>query len=190
MKPSDYFKKTTDKIMYHVFYDMAIPLLTGFNGNIRVLEIGCTALLNKFGRGSSNAFSEMPFVEKYVGIDINPPKYDFGDKSTFLHGDAYDPEMVDKVSLISDDYHLIIDDGPHPWQKQAEFFNIYERVSAPTSFMVCEDVKIMDLHKFFAYLDSDKLSVFMSRAKNPTEFDSVKILLMIFKMHSKVYETY
>ena len=183
MKPSDYFKKTgTDKGAYTIFYDMAIPLLTTMNGSIRVLEIGCTFMLNQYGTGSSNAFSEMPFVEKYVGIDIIPPKHDFGEKATFIQGDAYTPKMVEKVASLSAGYDLIIDDGPHGWRNQVKFFELYERLCAPKSIIVCEDVSTLQIYTCFEKIDDRKLCLFASENKRDKIFGRDKNLLVKFNI--------
>lgn len=147
LKPLDYFKQTrTDKQMYGGFYNMAIQSLYALNGPIRVLEIGCIYFLNMYGSGSSNAFSKMPFVEKYVGIDIVPPKNYLGEKAEFIQGDAYSQETIDKVFFLSEDYHLIIDDGNHGLHMQIDFFRLYEKFCAPKSMMVCEDVNAENIH--------------------------------------------
>lgn len=132
----------TNKAMYANFYDMAIEFLIAMYGSIRVLEIGCTLTLNTYGSGSSNAFSNMPFVEKYVGIDKTPPKHDLGEKTTFIQGNAYTPETVDKVIALSERFHLIIDDGSHTLESHIAFFKLYKRFCAEKSFMVCEDVRV------------------------------------------------
>ena len=155
----------TNKNMYADFYDMAIDCLVSIYGSIRVLEIGCTLTLNKYGSGSSNAFSKMPFVEKYVGIDTIPPQYDFGEKTIFVHGDAYKPETIDKVKSLSDNYHLIIDDGPHGIHSQIEFFNLYNRFLAEKSFMVCEDVLAEEIQEIIESLKDPFMYSFISRYK-------------------------
>ena len=142
MKPSDYFRTVrSDKAsLYSSFYDLAISSLLFEGNSIRVLEIGCTDMLNRLGSGSSNAFSKMPFVEKYVGIDTIPPKNDFGEKATFIHGNAYTKEVVDKVASLNEKFHLVIDDGPHTPKNQIAFFKLYEQFCAEKAIMVCEDV--------------------------------------------------
>lgn len=183
MKPSDYFRiAKTDKHHYHVFYDMAIPLLTAFNNSIRVLEIGCTAMLNTVGSGSSNAFSKMPFVEKYVGIDRVAPENDFGEKATFLQGDAYTSEMVDKAGLLAEDYHLIIDDGNHDWRSQIKFFQMYERLCAPKSIVACEDVNTLRFHLLFDGVNDERLCAFITTPKNVKVFNSEKNMLAKFNI--------
>ena len=142
MKPTDYFRTVrSDKAsLYPSFYDLAITSLLFEADAIRVLEIGCTDMLNRLGSGSSNAFSKMPFVKKYVGIDTLPPKNDFGEKATFIQGDAYSKEVVAKVESLNEKFHLVIDDGPHTPKSQITFFKLYEQFCAERAIMICEDV--------------------------------------------------
>ena len=142
MKSSYYLAMThTDKkSLYPSFYDLAIASLLSFTNSIRVLEIGCTAILNRRGTGSSNAFSKMPFVEEYIGIDVTPPAHDFGKKATFIRGNAYNKEFVDELKSLNKKFHLIIDDGNHEVDSQIKFFQLYEQFLEEKSIMVCEDV--------------------------------------------------
>ena len=160
MKPSNYFQRTeTDKrIQYPDFYDMAIyALLHLVQVPLRVLEVGCTEILNRNGSGSSNAFSNMPFIEKYVGIDKVAPAYAFGEKATFIQGNAYEAEMINQVQALSERFHLVIDDGSHACEDQIFFLQNYERFCAPISVLICEDVRMHHVQPIHEALNDEKL---------------------------------
>lgn len=94
--PSIYFAETeTDKIGsrhdYCDFYNMIFAsLLFQIGAPLSVLEIG----VSRFGEGSGHAFSRMPFVKQFVGIDIKDICTDFEEKGVFISADAYSPTGV------------------------------------------------------------------------------------------------
>lgn len=141
-RPSDYLKasasdKTGRVHDYSDLYDLLfVSLLSIVEAPIRVLEIG----VSRFGEGSGHAFSKMPYVEKFVGLDIMPLKSDFGEKGVFLHIDAYTAEGV-AAAKAHGPFHLIIDDAEHAHAQQVAFFSLYPILCAKPSVMVCEDVQ-------------------------------------------------
>ena len=166
MKPTDYFKETgTDKnLLYPDFYDMVISALLHLEGApLRVLEVGCIQFLNKWGSGSSNAFSKMPFIEKYVGIDKVAPEHAFGQKATFIQGDAYTAEMINQIQALSEKFHLVIDDGSHACEDQIFFLQNYERFCTPISAFICEDIRMSHVQPIDEALNDEKL-LFISGA--------------------------
>jgi len=100
------------------------------------MEIG----VSLFGVGSGHAFSKMPYVEKYVGIDIAPVSSPLGEKGVFIQGDAYSEATFEEVKSEGS-YHLLIDDGPHNYQYQEAFFRMYREVATVPWIMVCEDIE-------------------------------------------------
>ena len=160
MKPSNYFQKTgTDKqFQYPDFYDMVISALLHLEqAPLRVLEIGCTQMLNKWGSGSSNAFSNMPFIEKYVGVDKVTPEHAFGQKATFIQGNAYKAEMINQIQALSEKFHLVIDDGSHACEDQIFFLQNYERFCTPISALICEDIRMPYVQPIHEALNDEKL---------------------------------
>lgn len=143
-KPTDYWSDIqTDRNNYPNFYNIYLPLLyLSVGAPLSVLEVGCTLNLNKYGdgHGSSHAFSRLPFVKEYVGIDIRPPQYYFGEKAKFIEGDGYSEDTIQKIRELNKKFHLIIDDANHHVSSQTRFFNLYEEFSAVHSLMVLEDV--------------------------------------------------
>ena len=122
---------------------------------IRVLEIGVTM----FGEGSGHAFSKMPFVEKFVGLDKNPIQEEFGEKGVFLNVDAYTEEGVQSAAPYGP-YHLLIDDAEHVHDQQVAFFAMYTSLCATPGIMICEDVPKMTIAKRLrAIRDSSLLQV-------------------------------
>lgn len=140
--PSAYFDesnsdKTGVRHDYSRLYDWLFSSLLFQNEMqpIRVLEIGVTM----FGEGSGHAFTKMPFVEKFVGLDVNPIEKDFGEKGIFLQVDAYSEEGLQSAAEYAP-YHLLIDDAEHIHKQQVAFFNMYTSLCATPGVMVCEDV--------------------------------------------------
>jgi len=142
--PSKYISKTSsDKtsIVIHDYsdlYDMVFGTLLFLHGApLKVLEIG----VSKFGYGSGHAFSDMPYVEKFVGIDVESLSTPFSDKGTFIQCDAYDETDFKEKIVPHGPFHLLIDDGSHTKKDQETFFKLYRFVAAVPSIMVCEDVR-------------------------------------------------
>ena len=138
--PSEYFvesesDKTSRQHDYGMLYDLIIEWLLIRSEFLRVLEVGCSL----FGVGSGHAFSRMPFVEKYVGIDAVIPKLKLPDKFIYLHGDAYSEEIFEDIEKYAP-FDLVIDDGSHAYQDQLFFMQNYGRFCKSTSVMICEDV--------------------------------------------------
>ncbi len=147
--PSAYFDesnsdKTGVRHDYGNLYDWVFASLLFQNGMqpIRVLEIGVTM----FGEGSGHAFTKMPFVEKFVGLDVNPIQEDFGEKGVFLNVDAYTEEGVQAAARYGP-YHLLIDDAEHIHDQQVAFFTMYTSLCATPGIMVCEDVPKLTIPK-------------------------------------------
>jgi len=141
-RPSKYLSHTySDKTNLHDhdysdIYNLLIAALVAYHGApLRVLEIG----VSMFGIGSGHAFSKMPYVEKYVGVDVAPLTEPLAEKGVFIHGNAYSEATFEKVKSEGP-YHLLIDDGEHTYYQQESFFRMYREVAAVPSVMVCEDV--------------------------------------------------
>ena len=142
IRPSTYFQKTLSdktgkKHDYTKVYDMFVEYLYLVNQQqpIRVLEIGVA----HFGVGSGHAFCEMPFIEKYVGIDRKALQTPFSEKGIFIQGEAYSEDIFPQIQHHAP-FHLIIDDGSHICEDQIFFFNKYCRFAADTTIMICEDI--------------------------------------------------
>lgn len=136
--------KTGARHDYGNLYDWLFSSLLFQNGMqpIRVLEIGVT----RFGEGSGHAFSKMPFIEKFVGLDKNPIQKDFGEKGIFLNVDAYTEHGVQAAARYAP-YHLLIDDANHTHAQQVTFFSMYTALCAAPGIIVCEDVPKITIAK-------------------------------------------
>ena len=137
-------KGSTDKNTTHS-YGISYDLI--FNSQylklgrpLKVLEIG----VSLFGEGSVGPISEIPYVEKYVGLDnkeysgILPNK-----KITLYTGpeyDAYNFEMIKLLKEKEGKFDIIIDDGPHTWDSQEWFFINYYPLLNDGGVMICEDI--------------------------------------------------
>ena len=138
--PSEYLlecesDKTSRQHNYGMLYDLIVEWLLIRSDFLRVLEVGCSM----FSVGSGHAFSRMPFVEKYVGIDAVIPELKLPDKFIYLHGDAYSEDIFSDIEKHAP-FDLVIDDGSHAYEDQLFFMQNYGRFCKPTSVMVCEDV--------------------------------------------------
>jgi len=159
-RPSEYLGETnTDKIgsPYHDYgpvYNLLISSLVIYNGGpINILEIG----VSRFGFGSGHAFCNMPYVEKFVGVDIKPLRKPFcsgfGGKGVFFQGDAYTEEMVERVKPEGP-FHLLIDDGDHCIASQKKFFEFYLEVFAIPSVIYCEDMRLDEANLLVSHIVS------------------------------------
>jgi len=132
-------KNTTHQ--YGVVYDLVFnSQYLKLNRPLKVLEIG----ISLFGEGSVGPFSNIPYVEKYIGIDnqiytgILP-----NDKVTLYAGPEYNAYTEGMLNLIKDKeglFDIIIDDGPHSWESQDWFFKNYYSLLNPGGVLVCEDI--------------------------------------------------
>ena len=160
-KPSEYLKEVnSDKVEpkhnYGYIYDMLfMALLFRTQGQpLRVLEIG----VSQFGVGSGHAFSCMPFVEKFVGIDINPLCADFESKGIFINADAYTERGIQSVKHQGP-YHLLIDDASHHPKDQITFFKQYTSLCDVHSIMICEDVVKHNVQPILETLKDNEIHV-------------------------------
>ena len=170
--PSSYFRDTdTDKVSsefhdYSNIYDIVMVFLLSQTSNpVRVLEIG-TSL---FSRGSGHAFCEMPYVEKYVGIDIE--ECQFNEKGVFIKGDAYSPAIV-KQARAHGPYDLLIDDAWHSIQQQTDFFKLYRQLCSSPSVMICEDVSRKMIDEIFVKVADPTLHIITCPATNHARTDN------------------
>ena len=144
--PTQYLSEvSTDKLNYHSygnFYNMIFSSLYALNDrkSIRVLEIG----VSKNGIGSGHAYSRMPYVEKFVGVDIKGLQTPFDNGGTFILADAYDSLGFSSVSKHGP-FHLIIDDSTHKDREFRLFFKMYRALLADPGYMVYEDINIHEI---------------------------------------------
>jgi hypothetical protein len=138
-------------------YDLIFSALLHETGAqpLRVLELG----VSLFGEGSGHAFSRMPCVEKFVGVDLMPLKQAFGGCGVFIQGEAYDARETRKQVEKHGPFHLLIDDGSHLLADQITFFQRYVRLCATPSVMVCEDVHANHVQKILMALNDKTLQV-------------------------------
>jgi hypothetical protein len=135
---------STDKNTTHQ-YGMSYNLI--FNSQylklqkpLRVLEIG----VSLFGEGSVGPFSNIPYVEKYVGLDNKVYRGNIpNDKVTLYAGPEYDAYTTNMLSLLKEKegmFDIIIDDGPHTWESQEWFLRNYYSLLNEGGVLVCEDI--------------------------------------------------
>ena len=141
-KPSEYLQevdsdKTHAKHNYGYIYDILFMSLLFCNQGqpLKVLELG----VSRFGIGSGHAFSRMPFVEKFVGVDVSPLCADFSSKGIFIKADAYTEIGIESIKSQGP-YNLLIDDASHHPKDQITFFKQYTALCDVPSIMICEDV--------------------------------------------------
>ena len=140
-RPSEYLAecdslKISDTENFSNVYDLIIPSLVQLaHGAIKVLELG----VSEFGEGSGHAFSRMPYIEKYVGVDIQPILTPFPNRGTFIQGDCDSQECVDSIKPYAP-FHLIIHDAEHSAQSQVNFFQAYIDLLGKPGVMIVENV--------------------------------------------------
>jgi len=139
-------KNFSDKNSYHKYgrgYDLIFAdQLLKQNRGLRVLEIGIY-------KGSSlQSFSEIPYVDKCVGIDTGMTnvnlEFEFNSEKVKIYlGPEYDAYKEDTLNLLLENegkFDIIIDDGPHSWESQEWFFRNYTKLLNDNGVLVCEDV--------------------------------------------------
>jgi hypothetical protein len=113
------------------------------NRSLKVLEIG----ISMFGEGSVGPFSEISYVEKYVGLDNQTYRGTIPNDKVKLYAgpeyDAYSPAMLDMLKEKEGLFDIIIDDGPHSWPSQDWFFRNYYSLLNEGGVLVCEDIHEM-----------------------------------------------
>ena len=181
--PAQYFHECrSDKIIFPIrtygeTYDMAFStLLFKLQRPLKILEIG----VSHFGEGSGHAFEKMPYVERYVGIDINPLKVPFSnERSVLIQENAYSKEGFHGAKEYAP-FDLIIDDSTHKVPDQLNFFRKYKTLTAEISIMICEDVGLENLVKMLSILKDEKMhAVIVPYYKNVYRENDGHLLLRI-----------
>lgn len=143
-KPITEWLKTesnTDKMgshRYDEFYDMIFALmLCKHQRPLNVLEVG----VSMFGAAASyHAFSKVPYINRYVGIDNVPLKGDVPTNMIFLLEDAYTASVLTRIRPCGY-FDILIDDGTHIPEDQAYFWHNYNQFMHPDhSVIAVEDV--------------------------------------------------
>lgn len=139
--PSDYLKNSasskvsTESYLGHL-YDLIIPFLyMRNNGPLNVLELG----VSEFGIGSGHAFSEMPYVDVFVGVDVVPIVSNFSEKGIFIHADCHSEKCFIQLYPYTP-FNLIIHDAVHSASSQIFFFQQYFSLLDTPGVMFCEDI--------------------------------------------------
>ena len=116
-------------------YNLVICSLLMTKGEpLNICELGVTY----FGHGSGHAFSEMEYVSKYVGVDIEPVENRFG--GIFVLADVDSLECVEELRKHAP-FDLIIHDADHHPETQIYFFQNYHNLFGEHGgIMMCEDV--------------------------------------------------
>ena len=132
-----FLKHEVDKATFHhytLFYELIIShLWSTFKRPITLLELGVEQGI------SMQAFSELPQIGKYIGVDTQPPALEEPEKATFHHLNAYDDSTVEALKFEGP-YDLIIDDASHQEEDMCYFFEKYTTLCRPGGFLVYEDL--------------------------------------------------
>ena len=171
--PSHYFRTlphSSDKLGEHhdygFVYDLIFAQLRSQKEMLSVLEIGGSALESDTLGGSAEVWSKIPYIEKYVCVDITPVTHEF--HGIFIHADAYDEDQLPKVEEHAP-YDLIIDDGSHTLKDQMFFLSVYRQFLSDIGLLVCEDVYEI-YRKYFAH-QPDLLTIQCPKRSNQSETD-------------------
>jgi len=117
-------------------YNLIFSSLLYFNkGPIRVLELG----VSFFGEGSGHAFSKMPWVERYTGVDCVPLANQLPNGHVFIRENVDTYACIEKVSLYAP-FDLMIHDAAHYPQTQIFFLKEYFRLLKKPGVMLVENV--------------------------------------------------
>ncbi|MDE0401688.1 MAG: hypothetical protein OXL96_28165 [Candidatus Poribacteria bacterium] len=149
--PSDYFYeqgsiKTSKTYMGNCFencenwgylYDILISSLLFFKGTpLNVLEIG----VSLFGeKSSAHAFSKMPYVGQYVGVDVQPLVGELENNHVFIRENSDTYECLNKVQPYAP-FDLMIHDGDHTPPSQTFFLKEYRSLLNLPGIMVVENI--------------------------------------------------
>ena len=143
--PSWYFSrsqsnKTSREHYFGYVYDTIFLALVALKKSpLKVLELG----VSYFGEGSGHAFSKMPYVGQFVGVDINPIVSAFENGNVFLQKNT---DTMDCINTLKEyaPFDLIIHDANHTVESQIYFFKQYSQLLASPGYMVCEDMQEVD----------------------------------------------
>lgn len=177
-------KSTSDKNTYHKYgitYDLIFNSQYLKHGRkLNVLEIGVT----QFGDGSAATFCQIPYVEKYVGIDNKVYKGNVFEKNVKLYTgpeyDAYNYSILKMIEENDGKFDIIIDDGPHTWESQKWFLNNYFELLNPGGVLICEDIQEFYL-KHNLKLLAKQLNLYVLDLRVNENHDCNEIIALRFK---------
>jgi hypothetical protein len=174
-------KNTTHK--YGVSYDLIFnSQYLKLGRPLKILEIGVTL----FGEGSVGPLSEIPYIEKYVGLDNQTYTGNIpNDKITLYTGpeyNAYTPEMISFLKENEGKFDIIIDDGPHTWESQEWFFVNYYSLLNEDGVLLCEDIYEGNYHLLQDLQKQLDLYVLDLRVNSNINYD--EIIALRFKKKS------
>ena len=128
---------------YGIGYDLIFAnQLLKQNRGLKLLEIGV------FKGSSIHAFSQLPYVNRCVGIDSGDSNVSLDfvfdvEKVKIYLGPEYDAYTEDALNMLLENegkFDIIIDDGPHTWESQEWFFRNYTKLLNDNGVLVCEDI--------------------------------------------------
>jgi len=172
---------TSDKNTHHkygIIYDFVFNTQhIKIGKKLKVLEIGVT----QFGSGSAASISEIPYVEKYVGID-NKKYYGniLNDNVKIYSGseyDAYNFKIIEFLEKNEGKFDIIIDDGPHTWETQKWFLTNYFQLLNTGGVLLCEDIQEFHLKHNLKFL-TKKLNLYVLDLRTNTNKDFNEIIAL------------
>jgi hypothetical protein len=174
--------KTHEVNQYGPVYDLVIAALLCLNRSpIRVLEIGTSF----YGEALAHVFSDVPYIEKFVGIDIKIPVTPLGSNGIFIHGDAYQKETLDLVRPHAP-FHLLIDDGTHRMDHQQFFFEHYSQFCAVPGVIWCEDIQDSQVEARLKSIDDPRINVVKVPSVKPDD-DKHRNAFLIFNLSEQIH---
>jgi precorrin-6B methylase 2 len=144
------------------------------NKNISLCEIGIDT-------GGSIAIWSKYFPDSnIIGIDNNTSRlkdeyksYNF-DNVRYIIDNAYDSDLVKSLP----NFDIIIDDGPHTFESQKEFIQLYSSKLNPGGVMIIEDVKSIDyIEEFNKILMPGYTSEFIDLTVTDNLYDSILYII-------------
>ena len=141
----------TDKNTTHSYYDLYNKLFNPIRQNAKnILEVG----IGDFGEknGGSILLWHMYFKNALIhGVDILSENrvYDVILRNnrikTYLNSDAYNINFVQKFKEQGILFDLIVDDGPHTFESQCKFIELYSDLLSDIGILVIEDVQDINM---------------------------------------------
>lgn len=177
-------KSTSDKNTHHKYgitYDLIFnSQYLKFGRKLKILEIGVTL----FGNGSAACLSQIPFVEKYVGVDNKPFGGNLNSSNVTLYTgedyDAYTHTTLNTIKKNEGKFDIIIDDGPHTWESQKWFLKNYYELLNPGGVLICEDIQEFYLKHNLKFLTKE-LNLYVLDLRVNSNLDSNEIIALRYK---------
>ena len=168
---------TSDKNTIHkygIMYDLIFnSQFLKMGRKLKVLEIGITL----YGEGSVKPFSQISYLEKYVGIDNVKYEHQISNEKVKLYsGPEYDAYNLNTIKFLEENegkFDIIIDDGPHYWDTQKWFLQNYDKLLTKGGVLICEDIGEQHVENLKNLRQTDDIYIIDLRMVNNINKDEI-----------------